>query len=230
MASRRYVILFGAQGSGKGTQARLLQEKLGIPQVATGDLFRYNLKNNTELGQLAKGYMDRGELVPDEVTNAMVRERLSREDAADGAILDGYPRNLNQARALDEMLAEWGAEVTRAIYIDVSMDELMRRLTGRRVCRSCQATYHVVFKPPRQEGVCDVCGGELYQRDDDKDEAAIRRRLEIYQQETLPVIEYYRERGLLSEVSGEQPIEAVNADILKAIGVPADDVHEATAE
>ena len=153
MASRRYVILFGAQGSGKGTQARLLQEKLGIPQVATGDLFRYNLKNNTELGQLAKGYMDRGELVPDEVTNAMVRERLSREDAADGAILDGYPRNLNQARALDEMLAEWGAEVTRAIYIDVSMDELMRRLTGRRVCRSCQATYHVVFKPPRQEGI-----------------------------------------------------------------------------
>lgn len=230
MASRRYVILFGAQGSGKGTQARLLQEKLGIPQVATGDLFRYNLKNNTELGQLAKGYMDRGELVPDEVTNAMVRERLSREDAANGAILDGYPRNLNQARALDEMLAEWNAEVTRAIYIDVSMDELMRRLTGRRVCRSCQATYHVVFKPPRQEGVCDVCGGELYQRDDDKDEAAIRRRLEIYQQETLPVIEYYRERGLLSEVSGEQPIEAVNADILKAIGVPADDVHEATAE
>ncbi|RME11736.1 MAG: adenylate kinase [Ardenticatenia bacterium] len=230
MASRRYVILFGAQGSGKGTQARLLQEKLGIPQVATGDLFRYNLKNNTELGQLAKGYMDRGELVPDEVTNAMVRERLSREDAANGAILDGYPRNLNQARALDEMLAEWNAEVTRAIYIDVSMDELMRRLTGRRVCRSCQATYHVVFKPPRQEGICDVCGGELYQRDDDKDEAAIRRRLEIYQQETLPVIEYYRERGLLSEVSGEQPIEAVNADILKAIGVPADDVHEATAE
>lgn len=230
MASRRYVILFGAQGSGKGTQARLLQEKLGIPQVATGDLFRYNLKNNTELGQLAKDYMDRGELVPDEVTNAMVRERLSREDAAKGAILDGYPRNLNQARALDEMLAEWGAEVTRAIYIDVSMDELMRRLTGRRVCRSCQATYHVIFNPPKQEGICDVCGGELYQRDDDKDEAAIRRRLEIYQQETLPVIEYYRERGLLSEVSGEQPIEAVNADILKAIGVPADDVHEAKAE
>nr|WP_290667300.1 adenylate kinase [Ardenticatena sp.] len=230
MASRRYVILFGAQGSGKGTQARLLQKKLGIPQVATGDLFRYNLKNNTELGQLAKGYMDRGELVPDEVTNAMVRERLSRDDAAKGAILDGYPRNLNQARALDEMLAEWGAEVTRAIYIDVGMDELMRRLTGRRVCRACQATYHIVFNPPQQDGICDVCGGELYQRDDDKDEAAIRRRLEIYQQETLPVIEYYRERGLLSEVSGEQPIEAVNADILKAIGVPADDVREATAE
>jgi len=230
MTSRRYVILFGAQGSGKGTQARLLQEKLGIPQVATGDLFRYNLKNDTELGQLAKGYMDRGELVPDEVTNAMVCERLSRADAAKGAILDGYPRNLNQARALDEMLAEWGAEVTRAIYIDVSMDELMRRLTGRRVCRACQATYHIVFNPPTQEGVCDWCGGELYQRDDDKDESAIRRRLEIYQQETLPVIEYYRERGLLSEVSGEQPIEAVNAEILKAIGVPTGDAREATAE
>lgn len=214
---RRYIILFGAQGSGKGTQARLLQDRFGIPQVATGDLFRYNLKNQTELGKLAKSYMDRGELVPDEVTNAMVRERLSQPDAQQGAILDGYPRNLAQARALDKMLAEWGDEVTRAIYIEVSEEELLRRLMGRRVCRECQATYHVVFNPPKQEGVCDRCGGPLYQRDDDKDEAAIRRRLEIYMQETLPVIDYYRQRGLLITVDGEQSIEAVNRAIVAAV-------------
>lgn len=214
---RRYIVLFGAQGSGKGTQARLLQDRFGIPQVATGDLFRYNLKNQTELGKLAKSYMDRGELVPDEVTNAMVRERLSQPDAQQGAILDGYPRNLAQAQALDEMLAEWGSEVTRAIYIEVSEAELLRRLTGRRVCRECQATYHVVFNPPKQEGVCDRCGGPLYQRDDDKDEAAIRRRLEIYMKETLPVIDYYRQRGLLTTVDGEQSIEAVNRAIVAAV-------------
>jgi len=214
---RRYIVLFGAQGSGKGTQARLLQDYFGIPQVATGDLFRYNLKNQTELGKLAKSYMERGELVPDEVTNAMVRERLSQSDARGGAILDGYPRNLAQAQALDEMLAEWGGEVTQAIYIEVSEEELLRRLTGRRVCRECQATYHVVFNPPKEEGVCDRCGGELYQRNDDKDEAAIRRRLEIYMKETLPVIEYYRRRGLLTTVNGEQSIEAVNRDIVTAV-------------
>ncbi len=214
---RRYILLFGAQGSGKGTQARLLQDYFDIPQVATGDLFRYNLKNQTELGKLAKSYMERGELVPDEVTNAMVRERLSQPDAQEGAILDGYPRNLAQAQALDEMLAEWGGEVTQAIYIEVSEEELLRRLTGRRVCRECQATYHVVFNPPKQEGVCDRCGGELYQRDDDKDEAAIRRRLEIYMKETLPVIEYYRQRGLLTTVNGEQSIGDVNREIVAAV-------------
>ncbi|MDQ7030219.1 MAG: adenylate kinase [Ardenticatenia bacterium] len=215
--ARRYIILFGAQGSGKGTQARLLQDHFGIPQVATGDLFRYNLKEETELGRLAKAYMERGELVPDEVTNAMVQDRLSRTDAQGGAILDGYPRNLNQARALDDMLAEWGARVTQAIYIEVSEAELLRRLTGRRVCRECQATYHVVFNPPREEGVCDRCGGPLYQRDDDKDEVAIRRRLEIYMQETLPVIEYYRRRGVLTTIDGEAPIDDVNRAIVAAI-------------
>ncbi len=215
--ARRYIILFGAQGSGKGTQARLLQDRFGIPQVATGDLFRDNLKEQTDLGRMAKAYMERGELVPDEVTNAMVQERLSRPDAQAGAILDGYPRNLNQARALDEMLAGWGAQVTQAIYIEVSEAELLRRLTGRRVCRECQATYHVVFNPPQQEAVCDRCGGPLYQRDDDKDEAAIRRRLEIYMQETLPVIDYYRQRGLLSTIDGEASIEEVNRAIVAAI-------------
>lgn len=217
-SSRQYIVLFGAQGSGKGTQARRLQEQLGIPQVATGDLFRYNLKNETELGQLAKQYMDKGELVPDEVTNQMVRKRLSQDDARRGAILDGYPRNLAQAEALEAMLRDdYSEDVTSAIFIDVSEDELMRRLTGRRVCRDCQATYHVVFKPPKEEAICDRCGGELYQRDDDKDEDAIRRRLEIYMEETQPVIDYYRQHGLLSEVDGEQDIKKVSKGILDVI-------------
>lgn len=215
---RQYIVLFGAQGSGKGTQARLLQDHLGIPQVATGDLFRYNLKNETELGQLAKQYMDKGELVPDEVTNQMVRKRLSQDDAQGGAILDGYPRNLAQAEALEAMLHEdYDEDVTSAIFIDVSEEELMRRLTGRRVCRDCQATYHVVFKPPKEAGVCDRCGGELYQRDDDKDEEAIRRRLEIYMEETQPVIDYYRAHDLLTEVDGEQDIVEVSKSILNVI-------------
>lgn len=217
-SSRQYIVLFGAQGSGKGTQARRLQDQLGIPQVATGDLFRYNLKNETELGQLAKQYMEKGELVPDKVTNRMVRKRLSREDAEGGAILDGYPRNLAQAEALEAMLREdYGEDVTRAVFIDVSEEELMRRLTGRRVCRDCQATYHVIFNPSKVEDVCDRCGGELYQRDDDKDEDAIRRRLEIYMEETQPVINYYRAHGLLAEVDGEQDIKDVSASILDVI-------------
>lgn len=230
MGAPTFIVLFGAQGSGKGTQARLLEERFDIPQVATGDLFRYNLKNETELGLLAKSYMDRGELVPDDVTNAMVRKRLSQEDARTGAILDGYPRNLIQARALDEMLAEdHDAEIVRAVFIDVSQAELMRRLTGRRVCRSCQATYHVVFNPPEVAGVCDRCGGELYQRDDDKDEDAIQRRLEIYMEETRPVIDYYRDKGLLVEVDGEQSIENVNqriVEVISADGTGADDNHQ----
>lgn len=217
-SSRRYIVLFGAQGSGKGTQARRLQAKLGIPQVATGDLFRYNLNNETELGRLAKRYMDKGELVPDEVTNQMVRKRLSQDDTRSGAILDGYPRNLAQAEALEAMLREdYDENVTSAVFIDVSEDELMRRLTGRRVCRDCQATYHIVFKPPQEAGVCDRCGGELYQRDDDKDEDAIRRRLEIYMRETQPVIDYYREHGILTEVDGEQDIGDVTESILDVI-------------
>lgn len=212
-----YIVLFGAQGSGKGTQARLLQDEFGIPQVATGDLFRYNLKNQTELGGLAKSYMDRGELVPDDVTNAMVRDRFQKEDCHRGAVLDGYPRNIAQAQALDELLAESNAAVRRAVYIQVGQPELMRRLTGRRVCRQCQASYHVVFNPPKVEGVCDRCAGEVYQRDDDKDEAALLRRLQIYFDETVPVIEYYHSRGVLTEVDGQQSIEQVYESIRAAI-------------
>jgi adenylate kinase len=213
------IVLFGAQGSGKGTQARLIQDLLTIPQVATGDLFRHNLKNDTELGKLAKGYMDKGNLVPDSVTNAMVQDRLSQADAQKGVVLDGYPRNIAQANALEAMLEAMGTGVKQAIYIDVPEEELMRRLTGRWVCRVCQSTYHVVFNPPKVEGVCDRCGGDLYQRDDDKDIEAIHRRLQLYFEETLPVIRWYEERGLLGKVKGDLPIEEVNSSIKALLGV-----------
>ena len=212
-----FIVLFGAQGSGKGTQARLLQDEFGVPQVATGDLFRHNLRNQTELGQLAQSYMDRGELVPDDVTNSMVEARLQLDDTAGGAIFDGYPRNIAQARALDQILARREAEINRAVFINVDHDTLMARLTGRRVCRNCQATYHVIFNPPAVEGVCDRCGGPLYQRDDDKDEDAIRRRLELYFEETMPVIDWYREEGLLTEVDGSQSIEDVHESIVQQL-------------
>lgn len=212
------IVLFGAQGSGKGTQARLIQELLTIPQVATGDLFRHNLKNDTDLGKLAKGYMNKGDLVPDSVTNAMVQDRLNQSDAQQGVILDGYPRNIAQAQALEEMLSAMKTGVKQAIYIDVPEAELMRRLTGRWVCRVCQSTYHVVFNPPKVEGVCDRCGGDLYQRDDDKDKEAIHRRLQLYFEETMPVIRWYEERGVLGKVNGDLPIEEVNSRIKELIG------------
>ncbi len=214
MSSATFIVLFGAQGSGKGTQARLIQVEKEIPQVATGDLFRFNLKNNTELGQLAKTYISKGNLVPDSVTNAMVKDRLSRADAQAGAILDGYPRNIAQANALEEILAETGNRVTQAVFIDVPTSELMRRLTGRRICKNCQESYHIVFNPPAEAGVCGKCGGVLYQRDDDKDEAAVARRLQVYFNETAPVVEWYRSRGLLAEVKGTGPIQTVYQSIM----------------
>lgn len=208
-----YIVLFGAQGSGKGTQARLVQDRHSIPQVATGDLFRFNIGNQTALGKLAKGFLDRGELVPDSVTNDMVRDRLAKADAQHGVIFDGYPRNIAQAKALEELLAESGASLTQAIYIKVEEDELMRRLTGRRVCRKCQATFHIVFNPSAQDGICDRCGGELYRREDDQDEVALHRRLQLYFEETMPVIEWYRACGLLAEVEGQQEIQTVSQSI-----------------
>ena len=214
MKPATFIVLFGAQGSGKGTQARLIQAEKEIPQVATGDLFRYNLKNNTKLGQLAKTYISSGDLVPDSVTNAMVKDRLSQGDAQVGAILDGYPRNIAQAQALEEILAKKGSKVTQAVFIDVPKPELMRRLTGRRICKSCQESYHIVFNPPKKDGICDKCGGMLYQRDDDKDETAVARRLQVYFEETAPVVEWYRSRGLLAEVDGTGAIESVNQAIM----------------
>jgi adenylate kinase len=215
-----YVVLLGVPGAGKGTQARMLEEQLGIPQISTGDLFRYNMKNQTEVGLLAKSYMDRGDLVPDEVTIRMVEERLQLPDCAQGAIFDGFPRNLKQAVALDRLTAADGG-IRRAPLITLEDDEAMRRITGRRVCRSCGAVYHVDFNPPKVAGKCDVDGGELYQRDDDKPDT-VRNRLYVYYKQTSPLVGYYFAKGILAEIDGARSIEAVQSDLLGVLsGVAA---------
>ena len=211
-----YIILLGAPGAGKGTQARLLAEKLAIPQVASGDLFRENLNQQTPLGLLAKGYMDRGELVPDDVTIRMVEERLARPDAERGAILDGFPRTIAQAEALEQALAQAGRRVACVPYIKVSEQTLLLRLGGRWICPVCQTTYHVLYSPPKVAGICDKDGSPLYQRPDDTEETA-RNRLQVYFQQTAPLIAYYRDKGLLVEVDGEQSIEAVHGALVAAI-------------
>lgn len=209
------LVLLGPPGSGKGTQAERLKEQLGLPHVASGDLFRENVGNETGLGLLAKGYMDRGQLVPDDVTIAMVRERLQQPDCDDGVILDGFPRTLAQALALDKMLAGTGRALAGVLYINLPDEETVRRLSGRWICGQCQTPYHAVFSPPAEEGVCDECGGELYQRDDDRPET-VRARLRVYHEQTAPLIDYYRRAGLLVEVDGAGDIEAVSAALLEA--------------
>lgn len=210
------IILLGAPGSGKGTQADRLCEKLGLTHVATGDLFRENLKNETELGKLAKSYMDKGILVPDEVTVAMVKDRLSRPDIEGGVVFDGFPRNQAQAEALSALLAEMGQKVNVVLYIRVADDEIVERLSGRLICRQCQASYHKKFNPPKVEGVCDVCGGELYQRADDNPET-VRTRLETYKEQTAPLIDYYQNAGLLVEIAGEGALDEVTERLLAAV-------------
>ena len=215
-AEPRFIVLLGPPASGKGTQAARLREALGLPHVASGDLFRENLKNETELGLKAKVYMDRGELVPDDVTIAMVMERLSRPDCARGALLDGFPRTIAQAEALDQALAERGLKISLVPYIAVPDEVLIERVSGRRLCRVCGEAYHVKFNPPKQPGVCDDDGGELYQRDDDKPET-VRKRLQVYWEQTSPLVDYYRDQGVLVEVNGDQPIHAVAADLRAAV-------------
>jgi adenylate kinase len=214
-----YVILFGAPGAGKGTQAAILAEKTGLVHITTGELFREAIRQETELGKQAKPHYDRGQLVPDHLTIAMLLERLSQGDCARGCLLDGFPRTLEQATALDEVLAREGKAIDKVAYIQVSEDELLGRLSGRWTCRQCGSVYHERFQPPRQAGRCDRCGGELYQREDDKPET-VRKRLEVYFQQTAPLIDYYRARGRLVEVDGDGSVEEVAESLLAAVEGP----------
>jgi adenylate kinase len=195
------VVLLGAPGSGKGTQAERIVPAFGLPHVSTGDMLRAAVKEGTELGLVAKRYMDAGELLPDEVVVSIIRERLAQPDAARGFLLDGFPRTIEQARTLDEMLAVSGRKLTTVLLIDVPEEELVQRLSGRRACRVCGRGCNVVFDPPKVEGVCDACGGDLFQRDDDNDET-VRNRLAVYQRQTTPLVGYYADRGVLQTVFG----------------------------
>ena len=211
-----YVILLGPPGAGKGTQAVNLAERTGLLHLATGDMFRENVRNQTELGKEAQRYMERGELVPDELTISMLLDRLNREDAQLGSLLDGFPRTTEQAEALDAALAAQDAEIAAALLIEVANDEVLRRLGGRWSCPDCGAVFHEVFSPPQVEGTCDRCPGALIQRDDDQPEA-IRRRLDVYAQQTAPLIDYYERSGKLRRVNGAREPDAVGADLLAAL-------------
>ncbi len=212
-----YLILLGPPGAGKGTQAERLARETGLAHVATGDLFRENVRNGTDLGQTARAYMDRGELVPDEVTIRMLLERLDRPDARAGAMLDGFPRTVEQARALDTALAGRRQQVDKVLLIDVRPEEVRRRLSGRWTCPADATVYHAVNRPPRQAGRCDLCGAALIQRDDDTPEA-IARRLQVYADQTAPLIDYYTRARRLVRVAGEQDVNAVSRDLLAAVG------------
>ncbi len=212
----KFVILLGPPAAGKGTQATRLSEHLHLPHVASGDLFRYNLKNETELGRKAKTYMDQGALVPDDITIAMVLDRLSRPDCEGGALLDGFPRTLAQAEALDKALAEKDVAINGVLNIIVPDELLIERVTGRRLCRTCGEPYHIKFNPPKTEGVCDIDGGALYQRDDDT-EATVQNRLKAYWDQTSPLIGYYRGKGILVDIDGAQSIDAVTEALQAAV-------------
>ena len=201
------IVLFGPPGSGKGTQAKMLAEKYNIPHISTGDILRDNLKNKTKLGLEAKAYMDKGELVPDDVLIGIIKDRLSQPDCASGFLLDGYPRTLPQADALNRILNEMDKKLDVVLNIDVPDEELIKRLSGRRMC-TCGASYHVLFNPPKQEGICDLCGNKLYHRDDDKEEA-IMNRLDVYKTQTQPLIDYYTNEGMMVTVNGTASISEV---------------------
>jgi adenylate kinase len=211
-----YIVLLGAPGAGKGTQAAVLSQKLKLAHIASGDLFRQALEKGTELGRQAKSYMEKGQLVPNEITIKMVLERISSPDCTGGIILDGFPRNVEQAKALDEALKLQKKSMDKAVYIKVSEAELLSRLTGRWICRKCQTPYHEVTSPPKVKGVCDKCKGELYQRADDNT-ATIKKRLEVFFAETAPLADYYARTGKLLEIDGEGTMEAISTRIINAL-------------
>jgi adenylate kinase len=213
------IVLVGPPGAGKGTQAAFLAENLSIPHISTGDLFRANIGQQTELGKLAKSYMDKGELVPDEVTIAMAKDRMEQTDAVGGFLLDGFPRNVSQAEALDGMLGEGGMKLDAVLDLEVPEDEIVKRIAGRRICRKDSAhVFHVTYNPPKAEGVCDVCGGELYQRDDDT-EGTVRKRLEVYHTQTEPIIDYYRAQDLVVTIEALGKVDEVTARAMAALKV-----------
>ena len=211
------IIMLGAPGAGKGTQAKMLSEKYDIPHISTGDIFRANIKEGTELGRKAKEYMDQGLLVPDELVVNLVVDRLTWEDAKNGYVLDGFPRTIPQAEALTNALAEKGEKVDFAINIDVPDQNIIDRMGGRRACVSCGATYHIVNIPPKKEGICDVCGAELILRDDDKPET-VKKRLDVYHEQTQPLIDYYKAEGVLKDVDGTVDMKDVFESIVKVLG------------
>ena len=211
------IVLVGPPGAGKGTQAHFIASHLAIPRISTGDIFRHNVTHNSEFGVKAKEYMDRGDLVPDEITVAMVRDRLAEADAKAGFLLDGFPRNVPQAETLKKMLAELETKLTVVLELIVDENEVVRRLSGRRTCRRCQRVWHVLYEPPSQPGTCDDCGGELFQRDDDK-EGVIRHRLEVYISQTSPLIAFYADEGILVGIDATGPVEEVTSRGLAALG------------
>jgi len=211
-----YIVMLGPPGVGKGTQAKILAERTKLAHVSSGDLFRDNIKNQTELGQLAQSFINKGELVPDDVTIAMIRERLSRPDCQAGAILDGFPRTPAQADAFKQMLSEFGGDVDYVPFVSADNDVLVARLSGRWTCRENGHVFHKTFNPPQQDGICDLDGSELYQRDDDKAETVIRR-IQVYMEQTAPLIAYYREAGKLIDIDGAQPIEQVSEALVMAL-------------
>lgn len=210
------VLFMGPPGAGKGTQAEVIVNEFGIPHISTGDAFRLAMKQGTPVGMKAKEYIDKGLLVPDDVTVGIVRERLQQSDCENGFLLDGFPRTLSQAEALEELLNGLGRKLEHVINLKVDRDKLMARLTGRRICKSCGSTYHVIFNPPAQEGVCDKCGGELYQRSDDNEES-VGTRLDEYINKTAPLLKFYEDKGLLRQVDGEQEIDSVSKEIVSIL-------------
>ena len=211
------IIMLGAPGAGKGTQAKMIAEKYGLPHISTGDIFRANIKNGTELGKEAKEYMDKGLLVPDELTVRLLLDRVAQDDCKNGYVLDGFPRTIPQAEVLDEKLSELGEKVDYAINVDVPDENIVNRMYGRRACLSCGATYHIVSIPPKKEGICDVCGSELVLRDDDKPET-VQNRLKVYHDQTQPLINFYEKKGVLRSVDGTLPMEEVFTAITKILG------------